>query len=443
MNNKVVALNIIKKLKENNYQAYLVGGCVRDTLLGYDVYDYDVTTNATPEEVKQVFKDKNIVSCGNTFLVSLVDNIEVATYRTDLKDHAEKANTIEEDLIRRDFTINGLVMDDKNNVLDIVGGKEDLINRTLRFIGNPESRIEEDPVRILRGIRFMSKYNLEADYDTHFAIYKLRHLIDEIPKERIQKEIIKAFNSKGAYKFVRLLDEYEILEKVFPSLYNLKGIKGGKHHNEEVFTHCINALKAVDTDNISYRLKLACLYHDVGKKDAMQLSKIDNNPSFYEHQKYSEVLAKNDLLNLKFSNDDIKYISGLCGLHMFHILDIEKSKVLPKRIKKLMVELTDKNLTIKDFLYVRYADNHANMKKVKPFRDIKNQYKQILKIINTKPPFCIKDLDINGKDLINLGMKQGVEIGKTLKNLFNLVINEEVENKKEVLIDIVKKCIIP
>lgn len=442
MNNKYEAIRIIKTLKKNNYQAYLVGGCVRDELLGYDTTDYDITTNATPEEVRQVFDDQNVVTCGNSFLVSLVNNIEVATYRTDLSDYAIKTDTIEQDVIRRDFTINGLVMDDKNNVLDIVGGKNDLINKVLRFIGDPEQRILEDPVRVIRGIRFMAKYNLEPEYNTHFAIYKQRELVKDIPLERIHKEIIKAFSSRGAYKFVRLLDEYELLSYIFPALYNLKGITGGKHHNEEVFTHCLNALKAVDTDKISYRLKLACLYHDVGKKDAMVIPQIGDSPSFFGHNLYSKDLAHKDFTNLKFSNKDIKYISNLCFIHMFHVLDRDGVTVIPKRVKKLITELTKLDLTIKDFMYMRYADNHANMRVVRPFKSIKNQYKQMLKIINEKPPFSIKDLEINGNDLIELGLKQGPEVGKVLNNIFNLVINEKVENKRELLLDIVKKCVI-
>lgn len=431
------ALDIIKKLNKNDYQAYLVGGCVRDMLLNQDVKDFDITTNATPDEIKKIFGET--VTCGNTFLVSMVHGIEVATYRTDLENQAVKTETLKEDVLRRDFTINGLAMDLNDNILDFVGGVNDIKNRILRFIGNPDKRIEEDPVRILRGLRFMARYSLEPDYNTHFAIYKNREMLQTLPKERIQKEVIKAFSAKGAYNFVKLLNEYELLELVFPSVYELQGLKGGKYHNETVYTHCLNALKAVDFDNVPYQLKLACLYHDTGKKQAMTIE--NDNVRFLNHDIPSYKNAIKDFTELKFSNSDVEKISNLCKIHMFHILDDETNEIIPKRARKLFAELTALRLTIKEFIVVRYADNHSNMRTVKPFIDLKHQYKNLIKILNEKPPFSVKNLDINGNDIIKMGVPQSKKVGEILNILFELVINQEIENKKDVLIE-KAKCLI-
>lgn len=435
MKNK--ALNIIKELKSNGYEAYFVGGCVRDLLLGEPVKDYDITTNATPEEVSSVFG--KTVTCGNTFLVSIVDGIEVATYRKDMSDKAIHASTLEEDIVRRDFTINAFVMDDKNNILDIVNGEQDLRNKTLRFIGDAKTRIIEDPARIIRGLRFMAKYNLTPETDTHFAIHKNRDLVKTLPMERIRDEIIKAFKSSGAYKFVQLLDEYELLEYVLPAVYRLKGVQGGKHHHETVYTHCINALKAIDDDKHSYVLKLACLYHDVGKHEWTYNS--FGEPIFIGHQDRSYLLAKNDLVRLKFTNEVIHYVSKLCLYHMFHIMDKDGITVTPKRFKKLLVLLSDSNIQLKDWLLLRYCDKRANMLTDFTFNDLKNTYKQMVKILNTKPPFSVKDLAINGIDIMNMGIPQGKLIGNILNLLLEKVIAGEVENNREKLLDITESLL--
>ena len=431
MSNKAKAINIINTLKKQGYQAYLVGGCVRDMLLSQEVKDYDITTNATPEQIVKTFG--NTVTCGNNFLVSLVDGIEVATYRLDKTDKAIQAKTLEDDLIRRDFTINALVMDTSNNVLDIVGGKQDLINRTLRFIGNPKKRIIEDPVRIIRGLRFMAKYNLLPEINTHFAMLKNRDLVKNIPFERIKDEIIKAFSNNNAYKFVQLLDEYELLEYIFPSIYNLKGINGGKYHNETVYTHCINALKAIDNNKHSYVLKLACLYHDTGK-----VQYILNNFGeiiFRGHNKLSETLTYNDLVRLKFSNSDINTISKLCYMHMFHILDRDRITVIPKRFKKLIIELNNYNLDLKHWLLIRYSDKRANMLTDFTFIDILKVYRQMIKILKTKPPFSVKDLEVNGYDVMKYNLS-GKQIGEALNMLLEKVISGKIENNKEQLLEV-------
>lgn len=427
------AIKIVQTLLKHGYEAYFVGGCVRDFYLGKEIKDYDVTTNATPEQVAEVFGET--VTCGNNFLVSLVDGIEVATYRRDKAECAVHADTLEEDVLRRDFTINGLAVDIESNIIDHVGGIKDIQDRILRFIGDPYKRIVEDPVRILRGLRFMAKFNLTPDYETHYAMLKYRQLLYTIPKERIKDEVVKAF-ACNAYGFVKLLDEYELLNYVFPALYAVKGIDGGVHHKETVYTHCLNALKAIDLPHIPVYVKLSALYHDVGKAN-YRLNE-DGNPVFYSHEEHSRILAEEDMYNLCFPKDTVKSISLLCLVHMYPILDTTDStqrKVHSKRVKKLLVILEDMKLSIRDFIRVRYADKKANMQHVKVnFSYYQSLYHQILRIINTKPPFSVKDLAVNGYDMIEIGL-EGKEIGFALNALLDKVVSEEIPNEYEPLMD--------
>lgn len=429
------AIRILQTLKNNGYEAYFIGGCVRDTYLGIPVKDYDITTNATPDQVADVFGET--VTCGNNFLVSLVDGIEVATYRMDKTDSAVHADTLDEDVIRRDFTINGVAMDEEGYLIDLVGGIKDLKQKVLRFIGTPSKRIIEDPIRILRGLRFMSKFRLTPEYETHYAMLRYRDLLHTLPKERIREEVVKAFKD-NAYEFVKLLDEYELLQFVFPAVHALKGINGGVHHKETVFTHCMNALKAIDFPNISVYVKLSALYHDTGKVN-FRLDEY-GNPLFYSHEEHSKILAEEDLYTLMFPSKVVHTVSSLCALHMFPILDIKGETVSTKRAKKLLVITEHEGVSIKDFIRVRYADKKANMQKSNVnFSYYKSLFRQILKVINTKPPFSVKDLAVSGYDMMDMGFV-GREIGIALNILLEKVIDEELENDHDCLMEYIAVC---
>ena len=424
--------DIVSKLEGADYKAYLVGGCIRDFLLHKPIKDFDITTEATPEQIKEVFPEA--ITAGNTFLVSLVNGIEVATFRKDFDDHAERSLTLKEDVLRRDFTINALAGNIrlfKNNrnyeVIDYVGGVKDLENRVLRFVGEPQRRIEEDPVRILRGIRFASKYNLEIEKHTYRAMCANKDLIESIPKERIVTEIKKAFDSKCGYRFVRLLQELDMLKFIFPCLYDLTGIGGGGYHNETVLDHCLFALKAVEDMNIPFKLKLACLYHDVGKCQPIVNDKGFN--TFRHHDEIGPNYALQDLkYHLKMPNDIVEYVVVMCRHHM-HCIDTARS------VRKLMVKLEANNIPLKDFIIIRYADNNGNLKSNYTFKDARKAYRQCLEFLKDKPtPFSVKSLEINGKDVMRLlNIQQGKQIGIILNSLFNKVVDGELDNKRDVL----------
>ena len=211
--------NIMRILKANNYEVFIVGGACRDYMMGKQPVDFDLVTSATPDNIITLFPQAKIA--GNSFLVSLIDGIEVATYRQDNAENAIPVETLEEDILRRDFTINGMgygIVCKK--ILDYVGGIDDINNRILRFIGNPWQRIEEDPIRILRGVRFASKYNLTIEKETYFAMIECRNKLKDVPKERLQLEIIKAFKTDNTHRFLTMLDEMEMLKYYFQVYLN-------------------------------------------------------------------------------------------------------------------------------------------------------------------------------------------------------------------------------
>jgi len=433
-------LKIIRKLQKHG-EAYIVGGACRDMMFDrlnsyedkkYPIKDWDIVTSLTPEEIKKIYPKST--TCGNSFLVSLVDGFEIATFRTDKEDHAEVAHTLEEDVARRDFTINAMAINPiKGTILDSEKGIEDTDEHILRFVGNPARRIKEDSVRIIRGLRFAAKYNLVIEPNTYLAMQSLKELINEVPGERIRLEIIKAFKSEGSHRFLMLLKELNMLFEVFPTLCSLENIDGGPHHNESVLQHCFNAVKAVDSSK-NYLLKLACLYHDIGKNDPMLNDEGEN--IFYDHHLKGQDCIEFDLgARLHFTNDEVKYVKFMARHHMDSI-DSKKS------IKKLFTRLTEYDVPLRDFLLLRYADKKGNLKTTNDvnFLYIKNKYKECLTILNTKPPAGVNQLEINGRDVMcYFDLAPGKEIGVMLHYALDGVLSDVVKNEKEALLDYLER----
>jgi len=418
----------------DNAEAYIVGGAVRDNLLNRAPKDYDIVTNLTPEQIKEIFP--NAFTGGNSFLVSFVPSdgglVEVATYRIDKSDCAEVAKNVKEDLLRRDFTINAILLSDKlyNLVeyVDYVNGIEDINNRVLRFVGTPERRILEDPVRILRGIRFASMYNLTIEKETYFEMCRLKELLNSIPKERIQLEIMKAFKSNNTHRFLTLLEEMEMLEFIFPNIAKLKNIDGGDYHRETVLHHCFNAVKAIEEKH--WELKLAAMYHDVGKQYPIINEKGFN--TFKNHNEKGIPLIEHDLKeHLKMPNGLVHYVKYLCLFHMdFIILDSEKN------VKKTYTKLLEKNIPLRDFIYLRYADTKGNVKNKNTFYVMWTMYRRFLEIINKKVPFSIKDLNISGIEIMEaLNIKPSRLIGDILRDVFEKVQEDLILNEKDVILE--------
>jgi tRNA nucleotidyltransferase (CCA-adding enzyme) len=415
--------SIIESLWEDGYQAYIVGGACRDSILNTPVKDFDIVTSATPDDVCEIFPEAKKVS--KSFPVTLVDGIEVATYRKDLGDFAEPVRNVEGDLSRRDFTINSIIycVYDKT-YYDYFGGISDLEDRLLRFIGNPCRRIKEDPIRILRGLRFASKYNLNIEKETFFSICKHKRLLKDIPKERIQVEIEKAFSHNNTHRFLTLCRETGVLELLFPSINALEGIEGGWYHDESVLDHCFNAVKAIEDKK--WELKLTALYHDVGKCSP-KLNDLGFN-TFRGHDKIGEKLVLKDLKQyLKFPNSVVNYVKCLVGNHMSSV-----NSGGDKCIRKLYNNLYEYSIPLKDFIYLRYADNKGNIKSDVEFIETWKLYRKCLKALNKVEVFSVKHLKVNGSTIMSkYNLKQGRLIGVVLKNLFNKVSDGDINNTFE------------
>lgn len=434
--------NIFNKLLNNGYEVYYVGGYVRDLLLNKKPNDRDLVTNATPKEIKKIFPNANLV--GKYFGVTLINNIEVATFRKDkyggLNDknvNIEYADTLKEDVSRRDLTINSLAMDINGCIYDYYGGLEDIKNKVIRFIGNPLDRIIEDPNRIIRAIRFftvLDDFNISSN--TLTALYKCRDLVPFIAKERIQKEIINTLkNAKKSSDFFNLCYKLELLHYIFPFLnicYNFK--HDNPYHKENIFEHQMTV-----GDNISCKyplIKLAGYLHDIGKVFTKIYKEKDKKYVYYNHEEVSVDLVEEELKELKFSNEEINYIKNIISVHMINF-PLENKRAYRRVLKKL----SNKKLTYRDFLRLILADysgrkgihNKTSLSAIKKgINDIKNS--EIVVIKNSR------DLAINGNDIMNvLNLKPSKKIGDIIDELINLVIDNPEKNNKEYLINYLKE----
>lgn len=433
------AQRIINKLNINNFKAYIVGGSVRDSVLSNNPDDWDIATNATPDEVIDIFSDFKIVPTGlkHGTITIVIDkkNYEVTTFRTEgeYKDNRKPekvffTNNLEEDLSRRDFTINALAYNDQDGLLDYYKGLDDLKNKIIRTVGSPKERFKEDALRMLRAIRFACKLNFEIEKDTFEAIICEKNLINNISKERIRDELSKILLSDYPARGISLLEKTGIIHYIIPEIVPSIGFEQrNPHHDKTVFDH---TLKVIEGTPSKLNIRLAALLHDIGKPDTFTLDD-QGIGHFYKHSLKSEKLAENFLKRLKFDNKLIKNVTTLVREHMSIFL-----KVTDKGVKRLINRVGREN--IDDLFSLQMAD----IKGTKPPYDmdlILNVKKCAERIINKKEPLNVKDLKINGNDLIELGIKPGKEIGKILNNLLQKVLENPELNTKENLISLIRK----
>lgn len=313
---------ITYRLCKAGHQVYLVGGAVRDELIGRPANDEDLVTSARPEEILNLFTDLKTLEVGKSFGVVLIEGIEIATFRADLygglshKDCViSYADTIEADLARRDLTINAMaVCEVTGNLIDPFNGKYDLHNRIIRFVGQAKDRIHEDPERLLRALRFKNDIQGKFAPETMRALINYGHLIQHVAKERIRQEIMKALKTKKASGFFMDLNKTGMLKYVLPCLNDCVGHTGGDHHQETVFEHCMLA-----GDHISPKyplVKLAAYLHDVGKP----LTYKDGH--FLEHEDVGALVVWEALGDLRFAKFEIDAIAGLIRTHMNFVVGL-------------------------------------------------------------------------------------------------------------------------
>lgn len=429
---------IIKNLQRHGYDAYAVGGCVRDSILNRKPEDWDITTSAKPEQVKRIFRrtvDTGIEHGTVTVLIGK-DGFEVTTYRVDglYEDgrHPKEVtftSRLEEDLKRRDFTINAMAYNDDERLVDAFGGMRDLNYHLIRCVGDPKERFSEDALRILRAVRFSAQLAFPIEPETAEAIKSLAPNLEKISAERIQAELVKLLISDHPER-IQDACELGITKVVLPEWDDMVGVKQNTpHHKYDVAAHTVHALQNVKNDKV---LRLTMLFHDMGKP-VMKTTDENGRDHFKGHAIASEQIAKTVMKRLKFDNDTIRKVTKLVAYHDYRMEPTGAN--VRRAMHEIGVEL------FPYYLAVRLADTKAQSSyerrgKLENIIQIRELYRNALR---NKECVTLKDLAVTGTDLINLGIAPGKELGTLLNELLDMVIEDPAWNQKGKLCDYVKE----
>lgn len=442
----VDAFVVLETLKQNGYECYLVGGCVRDLCLGKEPKDFDICTNATPDIVLDIFEPthKTIPTGLQHGTITLIADdfycvgatgipIEVTTFRSD-GDYSDNRKPdcvqfgvgVEEDISRRDFTINGILYDGEK-VIDLFKGLNDLKSKIIKTTGNPLDRFYEDSLRMMRCVRFSCQLGFEIDLNTFISIKSCSILITKISQERIRDELCKILLSDRPSEGIKLLNESGILQYILPELQQCVGFdQHNKYHRKNVFDHI---LKVLESTPPVLNLRLAALFHDISKPETFTIDE-EGNGHFYSHHKVGADKTREIMKRLKFDNETIDNVCILVYEHMSRYPKLREGSV-----KKLLRRLGEHN--VDDLINLQIADIIGS----KPPFDFENVVllkNELKRIIETKEPISVKQLAINGHDLMKeYNLKSGKIIGEILKILLDHVLEFPENNKRDILFEIV------
>jgi len=428
-------------LKRHGYDAYFVGGYVRDSILGTPSDDVDITTNAHPDKVIEIFEADGyrVLSVGKRFGTVIVVNsnavqTEITTYRSegryDDKRHPSEVvfeKTLKADVSRRDFTINAIAQDPVTmEYVDYVGGLDDIASRIIRCVGDPELRFKEDPLRMLRMVRFAGKLDMSIDIDTLHACTKLAQQTEFISKERVRIELMKMMKSPGLTKAMDIMIYTGLLAIHLPELEAVRGVtQPQQYHKYTVFNHSIQVAENIPLEKPLVRL--SGIFHDLGKKE-----KNPEPPYFPGHEKVSEEITINIMTRLKFSKAEIKHVSKLVARHMDNK---NYSNLRTDRSIRRFIRRAGSKEAITDLFLLQRADLIGTGYVNKEFLTELDEFeKRVWKIYNNKPPISTKDLAINGHDLIKLGVPVGKHINTIKLRLTEEIIDFPGINNKEYLL---------
>ena len=432
--------NIIEKLEKAGYQGYAVGGCVRDLLLGKKPKDWDVTTNATPEELQKVFPDNIYENTFGTVGVKTRSEdqtlalIEVTPYRVEGKytdkrhpDNIKFAKKLEDDLSRRDFTVNALALSIVEGVapkiIDLFSGQDDLNKKVIRTVGSPEERFGEDALRLLRAARFATVLGFKIEEKTLEAVKKNADWLVAISKERIRDEFVKIINSDNAYDGIMLLQEVGLLKHIVPELLEGIGVEQNLHHIYTVWEHITRALKYASEQNYSLEVRLASLFHDIGKPKSKRGKGRDS--TFYGHEVVGAKMVAQIMERLKFPRDQAEKIIKLVRYHMFYY---NPEEVTESSVRRLLVKIGLEN--VEDLIKVREADRIGSGRpKAVPYK--LRHLKYIVDKVS-HDPISAKMLKVDGNDVMKeLGVEPGPKIGLILNSLLAEVVENPSKNVRE------------
>lgn len=425
-------------LRKSNFEAFVIGGCVRDVLMGREPKDWDVTTNALPDQIQHIFPQSLYLNTFGTVTVRITDmDIEITTFRSDGEysdnrhpDRVEFGVSLYEDMLRRDFTMNAIAFDGEG-IIDDCNGVSDIAQSVIRAVGNPTERFQEDALRMMRAIRFSSQLRFKIEPDTWDALVQNADLILNVSGERIRDELIKILETEDPLRaFVLLLDS-GVLVHIMPELTAGVGVEQNLHHIYSVFTHNVYAMQFCPSDD--WQVRLAALLHDVGKPDVKEGS--GHNSTFYNHEYVGGKIARNVMRRLAFSKKDIDRVVHLIRHHMFYY---NVGEITDAGVRRLLRRVgTD---YIHDLMAVRIADRMGSgVFKEKPYKLLELE-KRIEYV--QKDPLSTSMLKINGDILMKqFGLQPGAKVGVVLHRLLDEVVEDPARNTDEYLLSKARELI--
>jgi poly(A) polymerase/tRNA nucleotidyltransferase (CCA-adding enzyme) len=434
-------LKIVRKIADSGFACYLVGGAIRDHFLSRPANDWDIATNATPEQILRLFPSviPTGIKHGTVTIVWRGRHYEATTFRTESTysdgrhpDGVMFASTIEEDLSRRDFTMNAIAYDPlRLSFVDPFDGHGDIIRKTIRAIGDARERFDEDGLRPLRAVRFAAQLGFEIEASTFEAIGQAIPRFLLIAEERIREEMVKLLVSPIPSKGIRLLRSSGLLEHVLPELAACISVDQGGYHSFDVFDHSLLACDSIRADPI---LRLAALLHDIGKPACRELAD-GGRYSFHRHESIGAELAEKAMRRLRFSTDEIRKVSHLIKQHMFSY----DASWTDAAVRRFVARIGEEN--IGNAFELRFADGFALAAEPIDPNPLTRLRERIDGILAARHALCVKDLAISGNDLASIGMRPSPEMGAMLSRILDAVIEDPGLNTKETLLDMAKRWI--
>ncbi|MFH1423440.1 MAG: HD domain-containing protein [Candidatus Nealsonbacteria bacterium] len=433
---------IISKLKKQGFEAFVVGGCVRDLLSGGNPKDWDVATSAKPEEIQKVFP-KNFYE--NKFLTVTVQTgsksletkeVEITTYRSESKytdkrhpDEVRFAKNIQEDLSRRDFTVNALALEllksDFNKTIDPFNGRQDLSDKIIRAVGIAQDRFAEDALRMMRAIRFATTLDFTIEEKTAVAIKKNALLLKAISKERVRDELAKIIMADKAAEGIEMLRELGLLKHIMPELEEGFQVTQNKHHIYECYEHALFSLKYAAKKDFNFHVRMAALLHDIGKPKSKKGEGSD--ATFYNHEVIGARMAAQILNRLRFSQKDAEKITKLVRFHLFYY---NVDEVTESSVRRLVRQVGQESM--EELLQVRMCDRiGSGVPKAEPYK--LRHLKYVIDKVS-QGPISAKMLKVTGNDVMKqLNVQPGPRVGQILDILLSYVLEEPKNNKKDFL----------
>ena len=422
--------------RSNGFSLYLVGGAVRDYILGKDNNDYDFTTDAEPDDIKKMFRrtiDTGIKH-GTVTVIFRRRHYEITTFRVDgdyqdarHPDSVKFVKSLEEDLSRRDFTINAFAAElPEGNIIDLHDGMRDLRKKIIRAIGDPEKRFEEDALRMMRGCRFSAQLGFRIEKETERAMEDLAPTIAKVSSERIKEELSRLIASPHPRMGLEAMRVTGIMNILLPELYATYGFEQGGMHRETLYEHLILALEWSEAHDYSMTVKLASLFHDIGKTVTRAPGK-DRMWTFYGHEEASARMVDAIFRRLKTSNEERESVMHLVRNHMFSYTSDWSDSAVRRFIRRIGIENID------PLFYLRIADMNATLGHAPDITGLLAFADRINEELEKDNALTLKDLRIDGRRLIEIGIKPGPGMGKLLDTLLDEVIENPSLNNEEYL----------